>query len=107
MHNTVSTLNKEINTFLNFINPDWVFLPFPDRHIDHRTVFDAAVVCCRPNNKNFPRTVLAYETLSETHWNVPGIEPAFYSELFYKYNKIHRTKKRSPKFLSVADKKIM
>ena len=26
--------------------------------------------------------VLAYETLSETHWNVPGIEPAFVPEFF-------------------------
>jgi LmbE family N-acetylglucosaminyl deacetylase len=26
--------------------------------------------------------VLAYETLSETHWNVPGVEPAFVPEFF-------------------------
>ena len=53
-----------------------------DRHIDHRTIFDASVVSCRPSNKNFPKVVLAYETLSETHWNVPGIETAFIPDLF-------------------------
>ena len=26
--------------------------------------------------------MLAYETLSETHWNVPGVEPSFNPELF-------------------------
>ena len=75
-------LNDKINEFLKLHSPDWVFIPFPDRHIDHRTIFDASVVSCRPSNKNFPKVVLAYETLSETHWNVPGIEPAFIPDLF-------------------------
>ena len=26
--------------------------------------------------------MLAYETLSETHWNVPGVEPAFGPEFY-------------------------
>ena len=78
----VVELNSKINNFLKLHNPDWVFIPFPDRHIDHRTIFDSSVVSCRPNNKNCPKVVLAYETLSETHWNVPGIEPAFIPDLF-------------------------
>ena len=49
---------------------------------DHRIIFDASVVACRPVGANPPQIVLAYETLSETHWNVPGIEPAFVPELF-------------------------
>ncbi|MDC0092736.1 PIG-L family deacetylase [Alphaproteobacteria bacterium] len=78
----VAELNKKISNFIEKHKPDCVFLPFPDRHIDHRTVFDASVVACRPNNKNAPRIVLAYETLSETHWNVPGIEPSFNPDFF-------------------------
>lgn len=78
----VAELNSKINNFLKLHNPDWVFIPFPDRHIDHRTIFDSSVVSCRPINKNFPKVVLAYETLSETHWNVPGIEPTFIPDLF-------------------------
>ena len=91
----VAELNSKINNFLNFINPDWVFLPFPDRHIDHRTIFDASVVSCRPNNENFPKTVLAYETLSETHWNVPGVEPAFIPDLFINITKSIEQKKEA------------
>ena len=59
-----------------------VLIPFPDRHVDHRVIFDACVVACRPVHPAAPTVVLAYETLSETHWNVPGIEPAFVPELF-------------------------
>jgi len=78
----VSKLNGKITKFIKNNNPDWVFIPFPDRHIDHRIIFDASVVASRPVGDNHPKTVLAYETLSETHWNVPGIEPAFVPEFF-------------------------
>ena len=77
----ISELNGLISGFIKKQNSDVVFLPFPDRHIDHRVIFDASVVACRPVGKNYPKTVLAYETLSETHWNVPGIEPQFVPEI--------------------------
>jgi LmbE family N-acetylglucosaminyl deacetylase len=75
-------LNKKIYSFMSKINPQVVFIPFPDRHIDHRIIFDSSVVCCRPTHKNAPNIVLAYETLSETHWNVGGIEPTFNPDFF-------------------------
>lgn len=78
----VADLNKQVSKFILNRNPDCVLIPFPDRHIDHRIIFDASVVACRPNHSDFPRTVLCYETLSETHWNVPGVEPAFIPDLF-------------------------
>ena len=92
---STAKLNEQISEFLNFCKPEWVFLPFPDRHIDHRTVFDSSVVCCRPNNIDFPRVVLTYETLSETHWNVPGIEPAFVPDLFVDISKYIKTKEKA------------
>jgi len=75
-------LNKMISDFIKEINPEVVIVPFPDRHIDHRVIFDASLVACRPTYKECPKIVLAYETLSETHWNAPGIEPTFIPELF-------------------------
>jgi LmbE family N-acetylglucosaminyl deacetylase len=78
----VAEINGAINKFVRATDPEWVLLPFPDRHIDHRTIFDAAVVACRPVHAAAPRVVLAYETLSETHWNVGGIEPAFIPDLY-------------------------
>ncbi len=78
----VAELNGKINGFIREIGPDMVLLPFPDRHIDHRIIFDACIVACRPVHAAAPKAVLAYETLSETHWNVPGIEPVFAPEFF-------------------------
>ena len=78
----VAELNRKISHFVRETNPEVVLLPFPDRHIDHRTIFDASVVACRPVHDQAPGIVLAYETLSETHWNVPGIEPAFVPEFY-------------------------
>jgi|TARA_E500000178_G_scaffold346138_1_gene397271 LmbE family N-acetylglucosaminyl deacetylase len=78
----VAELNAKIDKFVKSVKPDWVFIPFPDRHIDHRVIFDASVVACRPVGEDPPKVILAYETLSETHWNVPGVEPAFVPEFF-------------------------
>ena len=78
----VAELNGKINGFIRAEAPEMVLLPYPDRHIDHRIVFDACVVACRPIHAAAPKVVLAYETLSETHWNAPGIEPSFVPEFF-------------------------
>lgn len=78
----LSTFYGKISHYIKHKKPDLVFLPFPDRHIDHRVIFDGGVVACRPNNKDFPKTVLLYETLSETHWNVAGVEPSFNPDFF-------------------------
>tara|TARA_Y100001978_G_C23524237_1_gene351777 strand:+ start:41 stop:712 length:672 start_codon:yes stop_codon:yes gene_type:complete len=78
----ISELNKIISKFVKESEADIVFIPYPDRHIDHRTIFDSSVVACRPIGENPPKLVLSYETLSETHWNVPGIEPQFCPEVF-------------------------
>ena len=77
-----NTMNSKINALMNDFNPTTVFIPFPDRHIDHRTVFDCAMVNTRPNKKNHPKFVLSYETLSETHWNAPYIEANFTPDFF-------------------------
>ena len=78
----VAELNGKISRFIKAAKPDWVLLPFPDRHIDHRIIFDSSVVACRPIGSEPPSVVLAFETLSETHWNVPGVEASFIPDFF-------------------------
>tara|TARA_B100000767_G_C19753305_1_gene531797 strand:- start:1646 stop:2317 length:672 start_codon:yes stop_codon:yes gene_type:complete len=74
----VHELNSKISDTVNNINPQMVFCPFPDRHIDHRIVFDSVMVATRPIGLGRDIEILAaYETLSETHWNAPHIEPNF------------------------------
>ena len=71
-------VNGRISKVVNDFNPHIVLCPYPDRHIDHRLVFDSVMVATRPVGvgRNI-ETVAAYETLSETHWNAPHIEPNF------------------------------
>ena len=71
-------LNKSIFEMISNVKPHMVFCPFPDRHIDHRLVFDSVMVATRPVGVGKKiEIVAAYETLSETHWNAPHIEPNF------------------------------
>lgn len=74
----VHIFNKRIVDVVNEFNPNIVLCPYPDRHVDHRIVFESTMVATRPVGKGRDIEILAaYETLSETHWNAPHIEPNF------------------------------
>lgn len=48
-----------------------------DIHVDHRIVFEAALVAARPKCKYTVKNIYAYETLSETEWAAPFSDDAF------------------------------
>lgn len=74
----VHILNGRIVGAIRDAAPAIVLVPYPDRHVDHRIVFESAMVGTRPVGLGAAiRLVAAYETLSETHWNAPHIEPNF------------------------------
>lgn len=74
----VAEFNSLILDQVKATAPDILLIPFYDRHIDHRLIFEACLVAARPVGvgKNIS-LVAAYETISETHWNAPHIEPNF------------------------------
>lgn len=73
-----SVLNDAMSAQVAAIRPDWVFAPHPgDMHFDHRFVFNAIMVACRPIGPAYPRRIFAYETLSETNWNAPYASTPF------------------------------
>jgi LmbE family N-acetylglucosaminyl deacetylase len=73
-----AVLNDALGAVIEEIAPQTVLLPFPgDIHIDHRLVFQAAMVATRPRGAAYPRRVLAYETVSETNWSTPALSPPF------------------------------
>ena len=75
---TVADLNGKIYSVLKDVSPNIVFIPFPDRHIDHQVIFESSMVAIRPVYDGKKIDIAAsYEVLSETHWNAPAIEPAF------------------------------
>ncbi len=77
-------LNAAFDALVTEIEPEIVLLPFPgDRHEDHKQVFDACQVALRPvESRSFVKRILCYETVSETHWSAPAVEPAFDPQLY-------------------------
>jgi N-acetylglucosamine malate deacetylase 1 len=76
----VHKLNKEAFGVVEQVRPDVLFVPFVwDLHKDHREIFHAFSVAWRTSSAAGKgiREIYAYETLSETHWNTPYLEPAF------------------------------
>jgi LmbE family N-acetylglucosaminyl deacetylase len=74
----VAELNGAIMEMVKEVKPTAVLTCYPDRHIDHRVIFDAVMVATRPVGAGAAiKLVAAFETLSETHWNAPHIEPNF------------------------------
>ncbi len=78
-----ATLNAVILDIVRDVAPRTLLLPFAgDIHVDHQLVFRSALVAARPHQQVFPRTVLAYETLSESNWNAPYLTPGFHPNVY-------------------------
>ncbi len=77
-------LNASFTKLVTHRLPKTVFLPFRgDLHLDHRLVFDSAMVAMRPAGGMKVKEIFAYETLSETNWNASrGISAPFVPDCF-------------------------
>lgn len=74
----VPRFNGAIKEVVDRVRPEVLLVPYYDRHVDHRLVFDACMVAARPVGAGAAiKLVAAYEALSETHWNAPHLEPNF------------------------------
>jgi LmbE family N-acetylglucosaminyl deacetylase len=66
-------LNGKISEVIRRIQPEEVYIPHRgDMQLDHQMVVDAAMVGLRPKYKHVVKRIYAYETLSETGWNIPN-----------------------------------
>ncbi len=73
-------LNQVTDRLVREVAPDVLYVPFPfDLHKDHREIFHSLSVAWRPSAEHGRRVreVHCYETVSETHWNAPYVEPGF------------------------------
>lgn len=76
-------LNGALADLIGTLAPSLLFLPFVgDIHLDHQLVFRSAMVASRPSSDRYPRRILAYETLSESNWGAPYLEPGFTPNVF-------------------------
>ena len=72
-------LNKRINEVINDVGPDIIYTHFEnDPNYDHTLVFRACLIGTRPPKKI---KLFAFETLSETEWDIRPFAPNYYVEL--------------------------
>lgn len=70
--------NKPFIELVKKVNPDIAFIPHHgDLHTDHAATAESAMVALRPMNAPWLKAIYAYETLSESEWNVPNGLNAF------------------------------
>lgn len=82
-------LNKTTMDVMRAVTPDVVYVPFVyDVHRDHRELTHSFSVTWRPCTEvgRSIREVFAYETVSETHWNLPYLEPGFFPNHWVEIN---------------------
>lgn len=71
-------LNQAIQDTVNRVKPDIAYIPHKgDMHLDHKMVAESAMVALRPVNSPQLKAIYAYETLSETEWNIPSADNIF------------------------------
>jgi LmbE family N-acetylglucosaminyl deacetylase len=78
-------LNKVTGAIVERVRPEALYVPFPfDLHRDHREVFHSLSVAWRSSSAvgREIRDIHCYEVQSETHWNVPYLEPGFLPTLW-------------------------
>jgi LmbE family N-acetylglucosaminyl deacetylase len=75
---SVSEISRAIAEVIKKYNIQTVYLPHRgDIHHDHRIVFNAGLVACRPVGQYSVKEIYGYETLSETEWAAPYGDDAF------------------------------
>jgi LmbE family N-acetylglucosaminyl deacetylase len=86
-------LNTAMQHVVAQVAPDTMFVPFVgDIHLDHQLVFASAMVAARPRGAVYPVRIYAYETMSETNWNAPGVTAGFQPNVFVDISRFAATK---------------
>ncbi len=94
-------LNESIMNVVRDIKPDEVYIPhMGDMQKDHQIVNEAAMVAVRPKYEHKIRAVYAYETLSETEWNIPNTVNAFIPNVYRNITDFLEDKKKALEFFS-------
>ncbi len=76
-------LNSAIGKLISEIRPEEVFIPHRgDMHLDHKMIVDACMVAVRPRFDYSVKRIYAYETLSETEWDIPNTTNAFIPNVY-------------------------
>jgi len=67
---------KEIENKISEIQPEVIYTHhIGDLNIDHQITHKALVTACRPQPGSFVKEIYAFEALSSTEWQTPGVNP--------------------------------
>ena len=76
-------INGKMQDLINQLTPDIIYMPhFGDMQKDHSMVAESVMVAVRPKQKHKVKAVYAYETLSETEWNIPHTANSFIPNVY-------------------------
>lgn len=76
-------LNDSLVEVIQKYKPEEVYIPHRgDMQLDHKLIVDASMVALRPKYNHVVKKIYAYETLSETGWDIPSIENEFIPNVF-------------------------
>lgn len=77
-------LNDALVKVVQEVKPEVVYLPHRgDMQLDHKITVDAAMVALRPKYAHVVKKIYAYETLSETGWDVPNVINEFIPNAYH------------------------
>ncbi len=86
----ISRIARSINQLISDLSPNIMYIPYRgDLHNDHKVIFEASIVAARPIYSCSVKTILSYETLSETEWAPPFQQDAFIPNVFEIISEIH------------------
>lgn len=89
-------LNEKIAGVINEVEPDEVYIPhIGDMQKDHQLINEAAMVAVRPKYAHKIGAVYAYETLSETEWNIPNVTNVFIPTVYKDISQYIKIKKEA------------
>lgn len=89
-------LNQSIMEVVEKVEPDELYMPHTgDMQKDHQIVNEAVMVAVRPKYRHKIHAVYAYETLSETEWNIPNTANAFIPTVYQDISEYLDIKKKA------------
>lgn len=85
--------NRKILEVIQKIKPEEVYIPHRgDMQLDHKMVVDAAMVALRPKYEHVVKRIFAYETPSETGWDIPNTVNEFIPNVYEDISETYKIK---------------
>lgn len=94
-------VNRKFEELVEKIKPEIAFIPHKgDMHVDHQETNKAAMVALRPYINPQLKAIYAFETLSETEWNLPTVDNVFIPDTWNDITDYIEVKKQAMKCYS-------